>query len=290
MLRSALCYQISKAMMKPPPARNKGADAYSEWRDDEMANSWQHFTKTAIDGKDVLDFGCGEGPLSLYLASISTPRSIVGVDIDAKAIDRANIALAHNNGNLKSKDIEFKLCDTSGLPVADQSADIILAFDCMEHVMDPKGILSEWHRVLRPGGRVLIEWFPFKGPFGPHMNSMVPVPWAHVLFGEKAIHETAARIYDHPDFIPRHWDLDENGEKLPNKWTKANTFREHGYLNELSIPQFRGMVGDAGFTIVREDLHGFGDGGVKGAVGSVLLNIPLISEYFVNYAIIELQA
>ena len=84
--------------------------------------------------------------------------------------------------------------------------------------MSPESILRDWFRVLRPNGRCLIEWFPFKGPGGPHMESLIPIPWAHVIFGERAMFRAAEMIYDLPEFVPRHWDLDERGKKKPNKW------------------------------------------------------------------------
>ncbi len=254
-----------------------------------MRRSWVRFCDSDINGRDVLDFGCGEGPLSLFLAKTREPRSIVGVDIDAIAIERANRALEAEQASLSTPDVRFVLGDTSGLPVDDASADTILAFDCMEHVMNPQAILADWHRVLRPGGKVLIEWYPFKGPFGPHMAALIPIPWAHVIFGEKALFETAARLYDDPDYVPGHWDLDEHGKKLPNKWTQASTFREQGYLNELDIPAFNRMVRDEGFRIVRQDNRGFGQSGPKHAIGKALLKLPLIDEYFINYTLIELQ-
>ena len=250
-----------------------------------MHGSWRHFSNADIDGKDVLDFGCGEGPLSLYLARICQPKSILGVDIDAHAIERANLALTR----LGDAAVSFKLSDTDRLPAADNSMDTILAFDCMEHVMQPENILAEWHRVLRPGGKVLIEWYPFKGPYGPHMTAMIPIPWAHVLFGEKALFETAARLYDQPDYIPNRWDLDERGEKKPNKWATSSTFREQGYLNEMTIPQFNAMTAAAGFRTARFEKRGFGQSGTKAAIGKALLKLPVIDVYFVNYSLIELQ-
>jgi hypothetical protein len=42
------------------------------------------------------------------------------------------------------------------------------------------------------------------------------VPWAHYLFGQRAMFAAAASIYDDPAFVPRHWDLDEHGHKKPN--------------------------------------------------------------------------
>lgn len=289
MLRTEICYRLSRSLKKPPSAQASDADSYAAWREDEMRASWQRFSDADIDGKDVLDFGCGEGPLSLFLAKEKRPKSILGVDIDAVAIERANVALDAAQRTLSTQQVSFALGDTSGIPAPDQSADTILAFDCMEHVMDPEAILAEWHRVLRPGGKVLIEWYPFKGPYGPHMNGLVPIPWAHVIFGEKALFETAARLYDAPDYEADHWDLDENGKKLPNKWAQVKSFREQGYLNELDIPTFNRMVADVGFTIVRQDNRGFGQSGAKHAIGKALLKLPVIDEYFISYTLIELQ-
>jgi len=289
MLRTELCYRISRSLIKPPTAQASDADTYSAWREEEMCESWERFSDSDVNGKDVLDFGCGEGPLSLFLARTRKPRSIVGVDIDAVAIDRANAALDTARGEISTPDVSFVLGGTSGLPVEDGSADTILAFDCMEHVMEPQAILADWYRVLRPGGKVLIEWYPFKGPYGPHMSGLVPIPWAHVIFGEKALFETAARLYGDFDYVPGHWDLDEDGKKLPNKWASASTFSEQGYLNELDIPTFSRMVSGEGFRIVRQDNRGFGQSGAKQAVGKALLKLPVIDEYFISYTLIELQ-
>ncbi|NJM50590.1 MAG: class I SAM-dependent methyltransferase [Sphingomonadales bacterium] len=288
MLRSEICYQLSKTLIQPPSKRTGDVDGYADWRDAEMRASWQNFSNLDIDNKDIMDFGCGEGPLSLYLARHTRPRSILGVDIDGFAIDRANQALSAASG-LQGCDVRFILGETSGLPAKENSVDTILAFDCMEHIMAPQEIMAEWSRVLRPGGKVLIEWYPFKGPYGPHMNSLIPMPWAHILFGERALFETAARIYDEPNFIPHHWDLDERGRKRPNKWAQYKSFAEQGYLNQLDIAGFKALTEQTGFDIVRQDNRGFGHGGAKKAVGQILMQLPLISEYFVNYTLVELQ-
>jgi SAM-dependent methyltransferase len=180
------------------------------------------------------------------------------------------------------------LGSTGGLPVPDASFDTLLAFDCLEHVMSPEAILKDWHRVLRPGGRCLIEWFPYKGPWGPHMEALIPIPWAHVVFGENAMMRTAEAIYDLPEFVPRHWDLDENGVKKPNKWRNWSSFLEQNYINKLDIPTFQRFAVNAGFKIDRFERHSFGGSAARKIAGNTLMNLPGIGEYFVSYVVIEL--
>lgn len=276
--------------MKPAPPRVAEAAKYGEWRYEEMVRSWSHFSNVAVDGKDVLDFGCGEGPLSFYLARAAAPRSMVGVDLLPAAIERAREALATQEPQALACPIEFRVGEERRLPADDATTDTILAFDCMEHIMDPRSIMAEWRRVLRPGGRVLIEWSPFKSPWGAHMQSLIPIPWAHVLFGERALFEAAERLYDDPAYQPRHWDFDELGHRRPNSWRTHRCFRDFGYLNELDVRSFRRIAADAGFGVDRLEAKPLGGGGTKRAVGRLLLTLPLIREYATNFIVAELKA
>lgn len=260
---------------------------YDEWRDDALLASWRHFDDAELAGRDVLDFGCGAGQLAFHFASKGLAKSIIGVEIDTEALARARATLAQHPEYADT--LSFVEGDVSGLPQVDESIDLITAFDCMEHVMDPAAILADWARVLRPGGRVLIEWFPYKGPWGPHMEALIPLPWAHVVFGEKAMLRTAAAIYDDPGFMPRHWDLEPDGSKKPNKWTQWESFAEQGYINRLDIATFRAMVAKTGLRIERLDRSGFGHSGAKKAIGDALMALPGLGEYATSYTVIALE-
>ncbi len=286
-LRAQACYALSRRLLRPPAKRTVDYEAYGSWRDDSLSRSWAAFSDEHIINKDVLDFGCGDGPLSLYLAKEKRPRRIVGVDLNAEAIARAKEAVSQVS-LAPGIDVEFLLGSTDELPVPDQSFDTLLAFDCLEHVMSPAPILGDWYRILRPGGRCLIQWFPYKGPWGPHMEALIPIPWAHVIFGERAMFRAAEKIYDLSEFFPRHWDRDNEGRKKPNKWRAWSTFKEQGYINQLDIPTFRRLAREGGFQLARCELHSFGGASVRRMVGRMLMNTPLICEYFVSYVIIEL--
>jgi 2-polyprenyl-3-methyl-5-hydroxy-6-metoxy-1,4-benzoquinol methylase len=287
-LRTELCYALSARRIQPPSARTATSTAYADWRAGSLAQSWSAFADEHVAGKDVLDFGCGDGELSIYLAQNKHPRRLVGVDLNATAIGRARAHLATSR-LAHDSDVAFEVGDVNTLPVADAAFDTVVAFDCLEHVMSPAAILRDWHRALKPGGHCLIEWFPYKGPWGPHMEALVPIPWAHVLFGEHAMLRTAERIYDHPRFQPRHWDLDDNGRKRPNKWRQWSSFDEQGYINKLDIPGFRRLAADAGFDVGRLERRSFRGGALRRQLGTALMAIPVIGEHFVSYVLVELK-
>jgi ubiquinone/menaquinone biosynthesis C-methylase UbiE len=285
--RAELCYALSRRRLQAPSSRTASAQAYAAWRTASLSSSWSAFSDEHVRGKDVLDFGCGDGELSLYLAQRKQPRRVVGVDLNAAAIGRARSRQAVD-AVVSTVDLSFEVGSVQALPFPDRSFDTLVAFDCLEHVMAPADILRDWHRVLRPGGRCLVEWFPYKGPWGPHMESLVPIPWAHVLFGEHALLRAAERLYDDPQFEPRHWDLDEQGRKKPNKWRAWSSFDEQGYINKLDVASFESLVSTSGLRIDRLDRRSFGGSPLRRGVGRALMNMPWIGEYFVSYVIVEL--
>lgn len=287
-IRTNLCFALSKKLMRAPATRTADSDAYGDWRSHSLSQSWSSFSDADITNKEVLDFGCGDGQLSFFLAREKNPKRIVGVDLDEAAIERARAKLSQLAPSRRNA-VGFITGSADQLPVPDRCFDTILAFDCLEHVMSPRSILNDWYRVLRPGGRCLIEWFPYKGPWGPHMQDVIPIPWAHIIFGERALFRTAEKIYDLTDFTPRYWDLDEQGRKKPNKWRAYSSFEEQGYINKLGIRELRKLAHDSGFDLARLELHSFSGSAWRRVIGRTLMNTPIIGEYFVSYAIIELS-
>lgn len=286
-IRSTLCYQVSRRLLPPPAKRTVDSQAYKNWRMRSLSDSWGAFSDSNALNKDVLDFGCDDGALSLYLASTKRPRRVIGVDLSQPAIDRAKAAKS-DTPLPQGVTVDFQVGSETGLPLPDRSIDTLVAFDCLEHVMSPLPIFLDWYRVLRPGGKCLIEWFPYKGPWGPHMESLIPIPWAHVIFGQEAMFRAAERIYDLPTFIPRHWDLDEMGKKKPNKWRAWSSFKEQGYINELDLANFRTLIQNSGLRIERLDMYSVGGSSLRKKVGRILMKIPFIGEYFLSFVTIEL--
>jgi hypothetical protein len=120
------------------------------------------------------------------------------------------------------------------------------------------------------------------------MEALIPIPWAHVFFGERAMFRTAEKIYDLPTFVHRHWDLDAEGRKKPNKWSAWSSFEEQGYINKLDVSTFESLARAAGFSIDRLEQHSFGGSNLRRFLGRSLMKLPWVGEYFVSYATIEL--
>ena len=285
-----LCFRLSKWRVLNRDKAGAGArestfdeEAYQEWRSEELREQFnQYFAPHYVEGKDVLDFGCGAGDLSFCVADYK-PKSILGLEIVAEGIRLANERLKTHSGEVPMEFRHSPSSETIDLP--DNSVDVILCFDVLEHIMSFRSILSEWKRVLRPGGKALIWWVPWFNPWGPHIESLVPLPWAHVFFSEKVLINTCARIRDMSEYTPRIWDFDDDGNPLPNKW---HDMKELPEVNRLTIKQFEGALREENIRIEHRHIQGFG-GSSLSRLSRPLAKVPVIQEYLascVTYVIV----
>ena len=131
---------------------------------------------------DVLDFGCGWGGETLWLAD--RVRSVTGIDVDRNAIDVAQVAAR----DVGASNCRFVCSDDGTLPFPDCSFDAAFSTDTLEHVMNLDRAFGEIRRVLRPGGSFLTRFGPlFYSPHGYHLYWACQVPYAHLIFGLNAI-------------------------------------------------------------------------------------------------------
>lgn len=96
-------------------------------------------------GSRIIDIGCSGGALLLDFKKIGF-RDVTGVDNSAEAI-----SFCKNKG-LRSV---YQL-DGTKLNFRDNSFDIVIASDVLEHLEDDGCALKEWHRLLAPGGLAII--------------------------------------------------------------------------------------------------------------------------------------
>ncbi|MBR1214312.1 class I SAM-dependent methyltransferase [Bradyrhizobium sp. JYMT SZCCT0180] len=104
---------------------------------------------SSADGLRVLDIGCGNGYVLYQYARHGA--SVAGVDLTKTAVElsRKRFEL----GGLKG---EFLQVDGNKLPFPDGHFDIVCSMGVLHHVSDPRPMVEEIFRVLRPGGRLIV--------------------------------------------------------------------------------------------------------------------------------------
>ena len=119
-----------------------------------------------LEDQTVLDMGCGTGVLAL-VAGLSKAKSVLGIDIEAHAVDNAEDNLAKNPGI--SSPVRFECGDATLLATHGNGAfDMVLA-NIHKNVLSQD--MQVYARVLVEGGRLLLSGF-FEGDV-PAMQSCV---------------------------------------------------------------------------------------------------------------------
>ncbi|GLQ16496.1 class I SAM-dependent methyltransferase [Maritalea porphyrae] len=122
-----------------------------------------------VAGKKVLDAGCGGGKHSADL--MAKGANVQGFDLSANMLDHARQLLG-NNVELKVASLDEKL------PYKTGSFDAILCSLAMHYLKDWRQPLSEFHRLLKPGGSVVISTHH---PFMDHELAGSENYFAHML-------------------------------------------------------------------------------------------------------------
>lgn len=137
--------------------RNNPASKYDPKDETTFSQRLAWFSENIPPGSRVLDFGCGEGVILAGLCEkgVAHPDSC-GVDISENAVKKAT------NRFKGLKFFNTHSDGTTNLPAGE--FDAVVASEVIEHVFDTDGIFAEFHRLLRPSGRLLLSC-PYHGFF-----------------------------------------------------------------------------------------------------------------------------
>lgn len=100
------------------------------------------------NSRRILDIGCSSAVLTSEIAKIRPQSRITGLDSYKNAIDFARSKYPH---------IDFVVADAHKLPFKNRTFDLIICTETLEHVIDPKKVLSEMIRVLEKDGQAIIS-------------------------------------------------------------------------------------------------------------------------------------
>jgi len=282
-----LCYLLCRRALRrhaeAHPTHINVAD-YATWRYASLQRQFtMYFNPSQVRGKRVIDLGCGSGDLARFVFELGA-GSVTGVDLSETFVEFARqAAAAHNLGER----VTFVVGRPDSIPVDRESADVVLCFDVMEHVLDYESIIGEWHRVLIPGGKVLIWWSVWMHPYGHHCYPLVNVPWAHLFLSDAALLRICARTYDLSEYRASFWHLDDNGRKKSNPYRNDDTLED--YLNKLTTWRFERVCWRARLRVTRKEIVPFSGNRAK-ALKKFLASIPFLSDAFCACVIYELEA
>jgi len=180
---------------------------------------------TSFQGKEVLDFGCGQGPLSYLL--YQKKAKVHAIDISDKALK------AMRKFTLKMK-IDIKKTYNEKLPYKDNFFDLIFSFDVLEHVRDYKKYFSEMNRCLKKGGYVFLETTPYYALItGHHLYDFTLLPAQYL-----------------PQKLMKWWILKKKSNK---KKTSNQAWEQFISLNKISIAKVRELAQESNFKTREEN-------------------------------------
>ena len=172
-------------MVDGTPGARVVEDAYNVWAQDYDTDENRTRDLDAkvlrghafeLDGRDVVEVGCGTGKNTVWLAEHA--RSVLALDFSEEMLKRARERVTAAHVRFARADVREPWRVDSG------SADFVTANLVLEHVEHLEPVFAEAARVLRPGGRLFIsELHPYRQLRGsvarftdPHTQQTVRVP------------------------------------------------------------------------------------------------------------------
>src|SRR5262249_32939947 len=143
----------------------------------------------------LLDVGCGPGLLLATLAVNYPELRLAGLDIAPEMVRVATERLGMR--------AEIKLGDAESLPWEDASFDYVFCVDSFHHYPNPKRALSEFYRVLKPNGQVVLADPTAPLPVRAVLNSLV----AFLRIGDVRLYDERGitRLFNSCRFQPTNW-------------------------------------------------------------------------------------
>lgn len=137
------------------------------WEDGNYANFAKYMQAGAVDvldkwnipaGQRLLDVGCGAGQTAIPAAKLGI--DVTGIDLAENLIQHARHKATE--ANLKA---QFDVGDAEALPYENESFDVVISMFGAMFAPRPDQVVSEFVRVLKPGGRLLMaNWMPGSMP------------------------------------------------------------------------------------------------------------------------------
>lgn len=162
------------------------------------------FARSLVGGKRVLDAACGEGYGSALLSAAAS--DVIAIDISAETVRHARLRYGPRSN------LDYRVGDATALELADQSVDVVVSFETLEHLHDQERLLDGFARVLTDDGLLLISSpdkhtysditghvneFHVRELYLPEFQQLLARHFPHVrLYGQKLLFQSALWALD----------------------------------------------------------------------------------------------
>lgn len=170
-------------------------------------------TPTLVAGGRLLDIGCSGGGYMLEMRELGWDVHGVEMDPDRARLEKLGL------------DVRAGAAEVAMAEFPDDYFDVVTCWHVLEHVFDPSRVMAEAYRVLKPGGRLMLEvpnfeslsrlvlrtyWFPLELP--RHLYHFAPKTLA-ALLSKTGFHQIEVRG------VPAALALSLSMQLLWNRWT-----------------------------------------------------------------------
>lgn len=178
---------------------------------------WRIATVRAVDpkpGERILDIAAGTGTSSVALAK--TGAEVIALDFSQGMVDE---------GRRRHPDLQFVQGDAEKLPFGDAEFDAVTISFGLRNVQHPQVALAEMHRVLKPGGRVVICEFSrpplgvLRAGYHAYLRHVMPLIAGAASSNPEAYRYLFESIRDWPD------------QTVLSQWLRSARFTRVGYRN-----------------------------------------------------------
>ena len=176
-------------------------------------------------GETVVDLGSGGG-FDCFLAAnqVGEVGRVIGVDMTPDMLSKARA----NAEKLQAKNVEFRLGEIEHLPVADNSADIIMSNCVINLSPDKLSVYREAYRILKPGGRLAISDIVALAPLPAEIQQNLALVSACV--GGAATIDDTRDMLEKAGFENIKITAKDESRKLISEWTSGDSKNAGDYV------------------------------------------------------------
>lgn len=173
-------------------------------------------------GETVVDLGSGGGFDCFQAANeIGKDGKVIGIDMTPDMISKAR----KNAQDADIENVEFRLGEIEHLPVADNSADIIISNCVINLSPDKKSVYKDAFRALKPGGRLAISDILTTQELPPEVKNDLALYSACV--GGATTIESTVTMLEQTGFCDIIIDAKEESKKIINEWLPGTNIGDY---------------------------------------------------------------